>query len=94
MSHFVKGLLKQKTTAKPSSLKRADGTYTRSPEEALLELASIHFPSHKPISPCTYIRERVQTSEIKEAWITARRIKEVLQKFKIKKAAGCWGCPI
>ena len=29
MSHFVKGLLKQKTAAKPSSLKRADGTYKK-----------------------------------------------------------------
>ena len=39
MSQFVKGLLKQKTAVKPSSLKRPDGTYTKSPEEALLELA-------------------------------------------------------
>ena len=37
MSHFVKGILKQKTVAKPSSLKRADGTYTKNQEEALLE---------------------------------------------------------
>ena len=30
MSHFVKGLLKQKTAARPSSLKRPGGSYTKS----------------------------------------------------------------
>ena len=70
MSHFVKGLLKQKTAAKPSSLKRADDTYTKSPEEALLELASTHFPSHKPIKPCTYYRDKILTSEIQNSFGT------------------------
>ena len=94
MSHFVKALLKQKTSAKPSSLKKADGTYTKSPKEALLELVSTHFPSHKPIRPCTYNRDKIPTSEIQNScgtWITARKIKEVLQKFKSKKVAGLDG---
>ena len=91
MSHFVKGLLKQKTAEKPSTLKMTDGTYTKSPEEALLELASTHFPWHKPIKPRTYNKAKILTSEIQnsfETWITARKIKEVLQKCKGKKAAG------
>ena len=91
MSHFVKGLLKQKTAAKPSSLKRSDGTFTKSPEEALNELASIHFPSHKKIRPCTYSKDSIPVSEILnscETWISARKIKEVLKQFKAKKAAG------
>ena len=91
MSHFVKGLLKQKTAAKPSTLKRADITYTKDPEEALLELASTHFPSHRPITPCVYSRDKILTTEIRssfETWISARKIKEVLIKFKGKKAAG------
>ena len=91
MSHFVKGLLKQKTAARPSTLKRTDGTYTKSPEEALLELASTHFPSHKPIASCTYSRKKIPTAEIEKefgTWISARKIKEVLLKFKGKKAAG------
>ena len=91
MSHFVKGLLKQKTTAKPSSLKRADGTYTKTPEETLLELASTHFPSHKPIRPGAYNRDPIPTADIQNSfvtWITARRIKDCLFQFKSKKAAG------
>ena len=90
MSYYVKGLLKQKTAAKPATLKRADGSYTKSPEEALLELASTHFPSHKNISPCTY-KEKILTADITNScctWITARKIKDVLLKFKGKKAAG------
>ena len=91
MSHFVKGLLKQKTAAKPSSLKRADGTFTQTPKEAILELASTHFPSHKPIPVCSYNREKFDITEIKDSfvtWISARKIKEVLMQFKSKKAAG------
>ena len=91
MSHFVKGILKQKTAAKPSTLRKPDGTYTNSPEEALLELASTHFPSHKPIPPCAYNKNKIPISEIRNSfctWISADKIKEVLQKFKSKKAAG------
>ena len=91
MSLYVKGLLKQKTVAKPSTLKRPDGSYTKSPEEALLELASTHFPSHRNITPCTYSRNIIPTTDIKNSfvtWITARKIKDVLLKFKGKKAAG------
>lgn len=66
MSHFVKGLLKQKTAAKPSSLKKADGTFTKTPKEAILELASTHFPSHRPIPSCSYNREKFDITEIKK----------------------------
>ena len=91
MSQFVNGLLKQKTAAKPSSLKKTDGTYTVTPEETLLELASTHFPSHKPISPCAYNRARIPIAEIRNSfvtWISPNKIKEELRKFKSKKAAG------
>ena len=91
MSLFVKGLLKQKTAAKPSTLKKLDGSYTNTPVEALLELASTHFPSHKPIKPCFYNKVKIPTSEIMNSfvtWISAGKIKEELQKFRSKKAAG------
>ena len=91
MSHFVKGILKQKTAAKPSSLKRPDGTYTKSPKEALIELASTHFPSHKPIQTCVYNRQKIPIADIQDSfrtWITAGKIKDVLQKLKGKKASG------
>ena len=91
MSHFVKGLLKQKATAKPSSLKQADGTYTKTPEEALLELVSVHFPFHKHICPLSYNRDPIPTANIQNSfvtWITTRRIKDCLLQFKSEKAAG------
>ena len=91
MSHFVKGLLKQKTAAKPWALKRIDGTHTKTSEESLIELASTHFPSHKPIKPCSYNKDKIPIGEIHDSfgtWISARKTKEVLLKFKSKKAAG------
>ena len=92
MSHFVKGLLKQKQkAAKPSFLKRADGAYTKCPEEALLELASTYFPLHKPIWPGKYNRDKIPTSKIQNSfgtWISARKVKNILLQFKRKKEAG------
>ena len=47
MSYFAKRILKHSIAAKPTVLKRADSTHTKTPEEALQELASVHFPSNK-----------------------------------------------
>ena len=50
-----------------------------------------HFPSHKPIPTCAYNRDKIPTIDIQNSfvtWISAGKIKAVLQKFKGKKAAG------
>ena len=60
--------MKQKTAAKPSALKRIDGTFTKTPEEALIELASTHFPSHKPIKPCSYNKNKIPISTLHDSF--------------------------
>ena len=91
MSHFVKSLLKQKTATKPSALKRIDGTYTKTPEESLIELASTHSPSHKPIKPCSYNKDKIPITEIHDSygnWITVGRSRRFCLNSKAKKLRG------
>ena len=90
MSQFAKRILKNSTYENLSSLKRADSTYTRTPEEALEELAAVRFPSHQHTPVKSYSRKKFSTAEILESnfWITDRKIKTCLLQFKSKQAAG------
>ena len=69
----------------------ADSTLTKTPEEALQELASVHFPSHKPIATKEYNKIKIPTKEINDSchtWMTNTKVKNCLLQFKSKKAAG------
>ena len=77
MSYFAKRILKHSRAAKPTVLKRGDSTLTKTPEEALQELASVHFPSYKPIDTKEYDKTMIPTKEIMDSchtWITITKV--------------------
>ena len=93
MTYFANRILKHSTAAKPAVIKHADSTLTKTSEEVLQELASAHFPSHKPIGTKEYDKTKIPTIEIKVSWHTwiTTKVKNCLLQFKRKKAAGPGG---